>query len=379
MKENTTAVHVGSFPSYEEGGINTPIYASSAHFFPHPSGEVRYPRLMNIPTQSAPAEKIARLENAGAGMVFSSGMAAITTTVLAFVQKGEHCIFQSNIYGGSFEFVTKELPRCGIEASLVGSYATEEFVNKIKQNTRLVYIESPSNPLLRLVDIQEIANECRERGIISIIDNTFATPINQKPLDMGIDMVVHSGTKYLNGHSDIACGAVVSDQEKISRIKKTAYNLGGSLDVFSSFLLDRGLKTLPLRVHKQNENASKIARYLEQADWIEKVYYPGLAGHPDHSLAGKQMKGFGGIVTFDMKGSLPTARKFTQSLNIIKNAISLGGVESTLCFPFETSHVELSKQEREASGIYETTVRVSVGIEDPEDLIEDMENAAGSS
>jgi cystathionine beta-lyase/cystathionine gamma-synthase len=378
MKESTVCVHSGSYPDLNEGGINTPIYLSSSHFFPHPSGELRYPRFSNIPTQLAPAEKIADLEHGEKCLVFSSGMAAISTTFLALLAKGDHCVVQSEIYGGTHTFITRALKDYGIGFSLVESNDVKAFEREITPKTKLLYIESPSNPLLRLVDVSKIASVAKKQNIISVIDNTFATPINQKPLDMGIDVVLHSGTKYLGGHSDIACGAVVSKKNMIDRIAETQKSFGGSLDCFSCYLLDRGLKTLALRVSRQSDNALKIARWLGKSAKIEAVHYPGLPSHPDHGLARRQMCGYGGMVTFTMKGSLEAARIFTKGLSIIKGAVSLGGVESIICFPFETSHARVKKEQREKMGVRDTTLRLSVGIEDPEDLIADLKQALES-
>ncbi len=375
MKESTIAIHKGSYPDYSEGGVNTPIYASSAHFFPNPSGMIKYPRYSNTPTQEAPAEKIAALEHGEECLVFSTGMSAITTTILSLIKQGDHTIFQSNIYGGSYHFITSELIKYGIDTSLIRSYDPLDFEREITEKTKIIYIESPSNPLLRLIDIRKTAEISQKHNIVSIIDNTFATPINQKPLEMGIDIIVHSGTKYLNGHSDLVCGAVVTNRNIMKKITGTARSLGGSLDVFSSFLLDRGLKTLPIRMEKHNTNALKVAQYLEASNKVEKVYYPGLKSHPDHKLAKDQMRGYGGIVTFTLKGTLDTARRFTEKLKIIKSAISLGGIESSICFPFETSHAKLTKDERERQEIYDTTLRLSVGIEDTEDILSDLNDA----
>jgi cystathionine beta-lyase/cystathionine gamma-synthase len=375
MKESTVAVHSGSYPDLNEGGINTPIYLSSAHLFPHPSGELRYPRFSNIPTQLAPAKKIADLEHGESCLVFSSGMAAIATTFLTLLARGDHCVVQSEIYGGTHKFITTGLENYGISFSLVESGDPDAFEREIIPSTKLLYIESPSNPLLRLVDIGKIAAIAKKKNLVSVIDNTFATPLNQKPLEMGIDVVVHSGTKYLGGHSDIACGAVVTKRGILERIAETQKSLGGSLDCFSCFLLDRGIKTLPLRISRQNDNALEIARWLERSKKVEAVHYPGLNSHPDHELARRQMRGYGGMVTFTLKGSLDAARKFTRGLSLIKGAVSLGGVESILCFPFETSHARVKKEQRERMGIFDTTIRLSVGIEDPEDLISDLDRA----
>ena len=378
MKDSTICIHTGSYPDLNEGGINTPIYLSSAHLFPHPSGEIRYPRFSNIPTQLGPSEKLAALERGERCLVFSSGMAAISTVFFSLLSRGDHCVAQAEIYGGSHKLLSKDLQKYGIEVSLIGSNDPDAYEREITGKTKLLYIESPSNPLLRLADIPRIADIARKNGIISVIDNTFATPINQKPIEMGIDVVVHSGTKYLGGHSDIACGAVVAKRSVLDRVHEAQKSLGGTLDSFSSFLLDRGLKTLPLRVERQNSNALEIARLLEKSPKVQTVYYPGLQSHPDHELARRQMRGYGGIVTFTLEGTIRTARKFIESLGLIKGAVSLGGAESIICLPFETSHSRVEKEVREKIGILETTMRLSVGIEDPDDLVSDIENALRS-
>lgn len=379
MKDSTICIHEGSYPDANEGGLNTPLYLSTAHLFPHPSNEIRYPRYSNTFTQRAPAEKIAALEHGEKGLVFSSGMAAITTVFLSLLEAGDHCVVQSDIYGGTRRFVAQDLARYGISVGVPESNDPAAVEREITSRTKLLYFETPSNPLLRLVDIEKIARIAGDHGLVSVIDNTFATPINQKPLDMGVDITVHSGTKYLGGHSDIACGAVVSSERLMERIADMQKSLGGSLDCFSCFLLDRGLKTLPLRVQMQNKNALTVARALERSDRVREVHYPGLESHPDHDLARRQMKGFGGIVAFTLEGTLSEARRFTEHLSVIKGAISLGGVESILCYPFETSHAQLGPKEREAMGITETTLRLSVGIEDPEDIVADIEGAFAAS
>jgi cystathionine beta-lyase len=239
----------------------------------------------------------------------------------------------------------------------------------------LIFVESPTNPLLDVIDLRALADLVRENNIISIIDNTFATPINQNPLNLGIDISIHSGTKYLNGHSDLCCGAVVTSQELMEQIQDIALNHGGCLDSFSCYLLERGLKTLGLRVERQNKNARKLAEFLNGHEMVERVFYPGLPEHPGFEVTKKQMSGFGGMLSFELEDDLSLAKKFTNNLELIMPAVSLGGVETICCFPAETSHAKISAEERKAQGINDSLIRLSVGIEDIDDLIEDLNNA----
>ncbi|MEQ8927887.1 MAG: PLP-dependent aspartate aminotransferase family protein [Fulvivirga sp.] len=367
----TKCVHGEESNVERNGGVLTPIYTSTAYNYLD-SGPLNYPRYFNTINQQEVANKIKVLEKGDFGLVFSSGLAAITTTLMAILQNGDHAIFQGDIYGGTHYAVSQELKKFGIEISFTDDITVDSFRKLLKKNTKAVYLETPSNPLLKIVNLKEIVAMCKSRDLVSIIDNTFASPINQTPLFWGIDVVTHSGTKYLGGHSDITCGAAVTNKELGDKIYKTAVNLGGSLDPQTCYLLDRSLKTLALRVRQQNSSAQEIAEFLSDSGKVNAVYYPGLKSHPDHDVAGEQMTGFGGMLSFEVKGD---ADEFVKKLDLIKPAISLGGVETTISSPVKTSHSKLSDQERKKAGIKNSLLRLSAGIEDSTDLISDLKKA----
>jgi cystathionine beta-lyase len=281
------------------------------------------------------------------------------------------------VYGGTHRLVTQRLPRCGIDVSLVRETAVDAFAAQIRENTRLIFFESPTNPLLQVIDIRGMAALARQRGILTVMDNTFATPINQNPLELGIDVVVHSGTKYLNGHSDVNCGAIVTSAALMERILPGAMDLGATLDVRGCYLLERGLKTLALRVARQNENGMRLAEMLRHHERVRAVHYPGLADHPEHAVAAGQMAGFGGMLSCELEEDEQTAKSLMRRLRIAQLAVSLGGVETLLSFPKETSHARMTPAERLEQGIADSLVRVSVGIEDPDDLCADFRQALG--
>jgi cystathionine beta-lyase len=372
---NTKCVHAGTYLDDRSYGVNTPIFASTAHIYPNEKDLVRYPRYGNIPTQKAVIDKLIALEYGESGQIFSSGMAAITTTIFALLRSGDHAIFQSGLYGGTQKFINSELEKYGVEKNFVQSNRISDYEKNIKENTKLFYVESPTNPLLDIIDLKALAELARENSIITIIDNTFATPINQNPLNLGIDIAVHSGTKYLNGHSDLCCGAVVTSKELMEPIQDIALNHGGCLDAISCYLLERGLKTLGLRIERQNKNAQRLAEFLNGHDRVERIFYPGLSQHPGFEIAKRQMRGFGGMLSFELKGDYEKATKFTNNLELIMPAVSLGGVETICCFPAKTSHAKISAEERKAQGIADSLIRLSVGIEDIDDLVEDINNA----
>ena len=369
---NTMCVHSGNYVSSETGGVNTPIFASTSFLFPNPSGTAFYPRYFNIPTQAAAAEKVRALEGGERGLVLSSGMAAITSVLFALLRRGDHALFQRDLYGGTHHFVTSEFERFGLEFSFASGEAAADFEGAVRENTRVIFLESPSNPLLRIVDLAAVARLARERGILTVIDNTFATPLNQTPLALGLDVVVHSGTKYLNGHSDVNCGAVVTSRELMERIWPVAVNHGGTLDVHACYMLERGMKTLGLRVERHNSNAARLAAFLAAHPLVRKVYYPGLPGHEGHETARAQMGGFGGMLSFELDCDAPSARRRVAGLRVITPAVSLGGVESLICFPSETSHAAMSAEERRRAGISDSLIRLSVGVEDAGDLEADL-------
>ncbi len=366
----TISVHTGSAGDPLYGGIVNPIYPSSAYDY---DAEVLYPRYYNTPNQKAAVQKIAALENAEDGLMFSSGMAAIMTSMFAMLKAGDHIIFQNDLYGGTHHAALHELNRYGIEYDMVDAADPGNIERSIRKETRVIYIETPSNPLLKITDIAAIAKIAKKYKLITIIDNTFASPVNQNPIDLGIDIVTHSGTKYIGGHSDICCGVVVASKILMQKVWQSAIHFGGSLDAHTCWLVERSLKTIVLRVRQQNQNAQAIAEYLQTDSRIGKVYYPGLPSHPDHAIAKAQMPGgFGGMLSFEVKGD---AHAFMGKLKLIKRAISLGGVESTVTSPVRTSHSKMNAEERAVIGVTDNLVRFSVGIEEAADLIEDIKQA----
>ncbi len=373
MSKNTRCVHSGSIADGLTGGLNSPIFTSSSFGYIDAEENV-YPRYFNTPNQKAVCEKLSALENTETGMLFSSGMAAISTVVFGLASGGDHVVMQRDIYGGTHHFATAEFERFGIEFTFVGQ-AIPEFEQAIRKNTRLIYIETPSNPLLRITDITAVAELAKSRRIYTAIDNTFASPINQNPHDLGIDIVIHSGTKYLGGHSDICCGAVLATRSIMDRLKASAVNFGGSLNAVTCYLLERSLKTLGIRVETQNRNALALARHLTEHPRITKVYYPGLETHPGHEIASKQMHGFGGMLAFELDEKQVRPDRFARRLELITPALSLGGVETIICAPAVTSHVKVSAEDRRRMGISDGLFRLSVGIEDLDDLMADLDQA----
>jgi cysteine-S-conjugate beta-lyase len=371
LSKSTLCVHEGQMTD-EYRGINTPIFTSTSYGYLD-TDERLYPRYFNIPNQKVIVKKLAALENAENGLIFGSGMAAVSTTLLSLLSKGDHCIFQNGLYGGTLHFVNQEFKRFGIEFTVLKNNEIESFQASLRKNTKVIYIESPSNPLLSIVDMEMVSALCHKNKCISVIDNTFASPVNQNPINFGINIVIHSATKYLGGHSDISAGAILSDNQIINRITQSSLSFGGSLNAIMCYLLERSLKTLSVRVQRQNQNAGEIAGFLKRQPEIETVFYPGLSSHKGHMLAKKQMTGFGGMLSFELKGQDITA--FQKRLQLIKPAMSLGGVESTICAPATTSHRLVSKKEREEEGIKDSLLRLSVGIEDAKDLMQDIEQA----
>jgi len=372
---STRAVHAGNVEDVMTGGVNTPIFPSSAYRVPGPLGEVVYPRYQNIPTQRAVAEKIAALEGGESALVVSSGMAAISSVFLAFCAPGDHVVLQRDLYGGTHHLAARELPRLGVETTWVPSQDPEDFEAALGPTTRILYLETPSNPLMKILDLEALARVARRRGVLTVVDNTFATPVNQNPLALGIDIVVHSGTKYLNGHSDLCCGAIVTRRDLMERIYGVVAAYGPSLSPYDCYLLERGMKTLAVRMRQHNENGAKIAAFLDGHPRVRQVHYPGLANHPGHHIAARQMRAFGAMLSFEPDCDTATAQVVMERLRFFKPAVSLGGVESLACFPAQTSHAPLSPEERLALGISDSLIRLSVGIEDPEDLMEDLDQA----
>jgi cystathionine beta-lyase len=362
-------VHAGNRRELNFGGINTPIFTSSAIEYLDDT-EVRYPRYFNTLNSLVVAEKIAALENAGAALVTSSGMSAISTVVLGLLRPGDHAIMLEGLYGGTHAMITTEFRRFGIRWTFVpADPAAMEAA--VEADTRMLFIESPTNPLMTVLDLDAVAGIAQRRRLWSVIDGTFATPILQNPIDHGFDLVLHSGTKYLGGHSDLCCGAIAGSAELIERLRQHALMHGGSLNAQDCHLLERSLKTLHLRVRQQSHNALAAARALQQQARIAQVYYPGLPQHPQHGIAARQMQDFGGMLSFDLDRALDPVQ-FLRSLQMIRCAVSLGGVETTICQPVATSHQKMAAAERDRLGISPALLRLSVGIEDPEDIIADL-------
>lgn len=377
-KQATTAaticVHTGTQIDKNIKGANTPIHTSSAFGY-RGTPENQYPRYYNTPNQKAVVEKLCALEKTEDGLLFSSGMAAISAIILGLLKAGDHLVLSKEIYGGTYAFITSELPRFGISYTFTDTTAPESFAAALQDNTRLIYLETPSNPLLRLTDIAALAQLAKERDLYTAIDNTFASPINQTPAEFGIDLIMHSGTKYLGGHSDLCFGAIVGNKEVMKIVRKHAINTGGSLNAETCALIERSMKTLSLRVERQTQNAQKVAEWLEKQEGIRQVNYPGLSTHPQHELARRQMKGFGAMLSFELEGDAATTEKFLDRLQMVLPALSLGGVESLICASAKTSHVKMSPEERAAAGVSDTLLRLSVGIEAAEDIIADLRQA----
>jgi cystathionine beta-lyase len=373
MKKDTRCVHSGTSVDPATRGLNTPIYTSSSFEYLDVPENV-YPRYFNIPNQKTIIDKLCALENAEDGLVFSSGMAAITAVLFSLLNSGDHIVLQKDIYGGTHHFATAEFDRFGIEYSFVTG-TIEAIEGALRDNTRVIYIETPSNPLLVITDIEAVVRLARSKNILTVIDNTFATPINQNPLDFGLDVVTHSGTKYIGGHSDICCGAALASKELIARVKTSAANFGGSLNAMTCYLIERSLKTLGIRIKKQNANAIRIARHLQANPLIQKVYYPGLEDHPGHGIARRQMNNFGGMLSFELDPGRTDPYEFLKKLQLITPALSLGGVETIICAPVTTSHQKMTDEARAELGITDGLLRLSVGIEDVEDIVADIDQA----
>ncbi len=376
MWKDTQCVHSGIDSSLTGGGVNTPVFTSSAFEYMD-SEEVVYPRYFNTPNQTAVERKMCALEGAEGAVLFSSGMAAISTTLLTLLDPGDHMVMMDSVYGGTHALVDDVVTRVGIRSAFVPS-SVEAIEKAIQSRTRVIFLESPTNPTLEVVDIAAIANLAKGRGIVTVIDNTFATPINQTPIDLGIDVVVHSGTKYLSGHSDICCGIALASADRSANIRKMACHLGGSLNAMTCYLVERSLKTLALRVERQSENAARIAAFLESDDRVRKVNYPGLRSSPGHETARQQMKAFGGMLSFELD-DLVAPDRFLRRLRLIQPAVSLGGVETLIASPTATSHAKISAEDRKRIGITDRLLRLSAGIEHVDDLIEDIENALGGA
>src|ERR1700692_1818539 len=379
----TLAVHSGEPKHGRNAPVTAPIVRSSNFTFAGTAEMKRwaegksksyiYTRYGN-PTLAVAEAKIAELENGEAGLVTASGSAAISSALLSLLQAGDELIATRQLYGGSYRLMRDILPRMGVRVHHVAANL-EGVDDVVNSKTRAIYVETPTNPTLGLVDLRKVVEAARRHKLVSLIDNTFATPILQKPLNMGFDLVLHSATKYLAGHSDIVAGAVAGNRERVGKVREMMISLGGSMDPDPAYLLIRGLKTLEIRVWRQCESAMAVARFLQRHPKIERVHYPGLPSHPDYRLAKRQMTDFGGMLAFDMKGGLPAARRLCDRSKIFLLAASLGGVESLIVLPIYTSHHRMNPKELAAAGVSPGTVRMSIGLEDASDLLADLRQA----
>ncbi len=379
----TRAIHAGEKRHGVGAPVATPIahsstftFASTAEMKRWAEGKSKayiYTRYGN-PTVAVAEARLAQLEGGEAAIVTASGMAAISSALLAVVKGGDEVIATRQLYGGSYRLMRDILPGLGIRIHHVET-DLEGVERQVNAHTRVLYVETPTNPTLRLVNLRQAVELARRYKLLSMIDNTFASPILQKPLAMGFDLVLHSATKYLGGHSDLIAGAAIGSQELIDKLREAVINLGGCADPNAAYLLLRGLKTLEVRIRRQCENAMTVARFLHGHPKVARVHYPGLPSHPDHRLAKRQMGGFGAMLAFDLKGGLPAARRFCDRVRVFLLAASLGGVESLVVLPIYTSHYRMSRQELASAGVQPGTVRVSIGLEDSGDLIADLKQA----
>jgi cystathionine beta-lyase/cystathionine gamma-synthase len=380
-RPETKAVRGRTDLSKKNGPLATPIFQTSTFEVTDNDQQLRatptdmfYTRYGN-PTNTVAERAIAELEGVERALLFASGMNAITTSILALLQSGDHIVAQRDIYGGATKFLGQWLPKLSIETTFVDTTEYDQHERAICPNTKLLYIESPTNPLVRIVDLRKIAAIARRHNLITMIDSTFASPINCRPADFGIDLIMHSGTKYFGGHSDLIAGAVAGRADLIEKIHATRTTLGGCMDPHAAWLLLRGIKTLAVRVQRQNDNALRIAQFLSQHPNVRRVHYPFVEGHPQRALAMEQMRGGGGIVSFEVEGTGEDARKLSEALSLFTLAPSLGGVDSLVCIPVLTSHAMIPAEHREKMGVTEQLIRLSVGIEHADDLIADLEQA----
>jgi cystathionine gamma-synthase len=384
---STRAIHTDIGSKRTNRPVATPIHLSATFesedydeqiALEEAKADTFYARYGN-PTVSVAERTLTELEGAEEAAVFGSGMAAITTALFSFLKNGDHAVFQREIYGGAYRFAREFLPRWGVDVSWVDVVDTQGFEKSIRDNTRLLYVESPTNPTLKVLDIDAVVKIAQKHDVITIIDSTFATPFNTRPIELGIDAVVHSVTKYLGGHSDLMGGVFAGSHALVDRVKDSLRVLGGNLNPHAAYLLIRGMKTVGVRVEQHNRNGIELAKFLESHSRVLNVFYPHLESHPHYELAKRQMRGGGGVLSFEIDGDLETAKRFADALKLIRIAPSLGGVESLLSIPCLTSHAMLSTEEREKAGIRDSLVRIAFGIEATEDLKADIDQALSAS
>jgi cystathionine beta-lyase/cystathionine gamma-synthase len=374
---DTKLIHAGELDPRVQGAISLPIFQSSTFEYTGQTSyhDLKYIRLNNTPNHLALGRKLAALENAEAAVVMSSGMASISTTLLTFLSAGDHFLAQGCLYGGTHDFLTNDLISWGISFDFIDGDDPDSWEQKLRPNTRAIYVETMTNPLLQVADLQAVSRFAKMHGLVSIIDNTFASPINFRPAEWGFDLSLHSATKYLGGHSDIVAGVAIGRAGLVKQVTHKLNHLGGSLDPHTCFLLHRGMKTLAVRTRYQSESALKIAGYLESHPAVRTVNYPGLEGHPNHQRARQLFDGFSGMLSFELKGGADEAEQFIQNVALPASAPSLGGVETLVTRPSTTSHTGMSPEDRHALGILDSLIRLSVGLEATEDLIADFEQA----
>ena len=373
----TKLIHAGEPDPRINGAVSMPIFQSAMFEY---SGEtsyhdLKYIRLNNTPNHVVLNQKLAALENAEAALVTGSGMAAISTTLLTLLSSGDHLLAQDCLYGGTHNFLTKDFSAFGIAFDFIDGDDPDSWKEQLRPNTKAIYVETMTNPLLQVADLKTVVDFAKAHSLVSLIDNTFASPVNFRPAEWGFDISLHSCTKYLNGHSDIVAGAVISRKDLIEKITHKLNHLGGSLDPHACFLLHRGMKTLAVRIRFQNESALKIANFLERHPVIAKVNYPGLQSYPRHQRAQELFDGFSGMLSFELKGGLEAAERFIKNTTLPIIAPSLGGIETLITRPAITSHSGMSLQDRQRLGISDGLIRVSVGIEATEEILEDFERA----
>jgi cystathionine beta-lyase/cystathionine gamma-synthase len=380
-RAETAAVHGAADLEKKNAPVVPPIYQTSTFEVTDNDEQERvtttdhyYTRWGN-PTITVAEQAVAALEGTEAARVFASGMGAITTAILALLKTGDHIVAQRDVYGGVMKFFSQWLPRVDIGVTFVDTTDYDQHARAIQPNTKLLYLESPTNPSLRVVDFKKTADLATQHGIVSMIDSTFGSPINQHPAEYGIDLVMHSGTKYLSGHADLTCGVVSGRQDLIDQIDDSRKTLGACMDPHAAWLLIRGMKTLAVRVARQNENALQVAEYLGQHKKVRRVHYPFLKSHPQYALAREQMSGGGGMVTFEVEGTGEDARRVSEAMHLFKLATSLGSVESLVSIPVLTSHAMITAEQRKEMGVTEQMVRLSVGIENVDDLVADLDRA----
>ena len=359
------------------GAVSMPIFQSAMFEYAGQTSyhDLQYIRLNNTPNHIALHEKLSALENAESALVTASGMAAISTSLLSILSSGDHLLAQNCLYGGTHDFVTKDLRTFGISYDFIDANDRSSWEKKLRPNTKAIYVETITNPTVQVADLKGVIDFAKNHSLVTLIDNTFASPVNFRPPELGFDLSLHSCTKYLNGHSDIVAGAVIGREKLVERVKHRLDHLGGSLDPHACFLLHRGMKTLAVRVRFQNESALKIAEFLEAQKAVEKVNYPGLKAHPQHQRASELFDGFGGMLSFELTGGTAAARQFIEKTTLPIIAPSLGGVETLLTLPATTSHSGMSPEDRRALGISDGLIRMSVGIETTDDIIDDFKQA----